>query len=700
MTPDEVRRRMTCRPALLAAALLLASCRGRESTAPVGPAQQPPVILISIDTLRSDRLPAYGYRNVATPNLDAFRRDAILHQRAYSHCPLTLPSHTSMFTGLLPTEHGVRNNLGYRFDPVRHRTLAKVLREHGYRTGAAVSSYVLRSQTGISDGFEVYDDEIPVVTGGATSEHQRSGFETEKRAEAWMNGHVGEPFFLFMHLYEPHAPYTPPEPFRSRYADPYDGEIATADAIVGKLLDALKAKNVYDSAVIIITSDHGEGLWEHGEDQHGILLYREALQVPLLIKLPRSERGGSTVVEPFALRQIFDEVLAVTGIAPRKESSSSPLYAETLYPRIHLGWSDLRSLIDDRWHYIGGPSPELYDLARDPREKNNVLADERRVAASMREALDAMPAGDTTLAAVDPEEAKKLAALGYIGTPQQRTGPLPNPRDEIHSLGAIKSAFQLAADRRNDEAVVALRALLDKNPRLTDVASRLGEVLSDSGRYDEAIDVYKTALAQAERFSPDLALALAVTYLKAERPKDAASHAELTLSAYPAESNEVLARAALAENHLQAAAGYARAAVDASNRAPKMLLLMAELQRAAGQLQPALATIDAAEQRATALGTTQLGVDHLRGDVLARMDRPEEAVAAYRREIARFPQHLQSYANLAIIYFVQEQPGAAKRVLEEMATANPHRGAYDLAARTLDAFGDKAGAAKWRAKAR
>jgi arylsulfatase A-like enzyme/Flp pilus assembly protein TadD len=671
--------------------LLLAACRGEER---IAPAERPPVILISIDTLRSDRLPVYGYTHGSTPNLDAFRRDAILHQHAYSHCPLTLPSHTSIFTGLLPTEHGVRNNLGYRFEPERHSTLARVLRGHGYRTGAAVSSYVLRAQTGIADGFESYDDEIPVVAGGATSEHQRSGFATEARAETWLNGRASEPFFFFLHLYEPHAPYTPPEPFRSSVTDAYDGEIATADAIVGRLIAALKTKGIYDRALVIITSDHGEALWEHGEDQHGILLYREVLQVPLLIKLPHSERAGSTVTEPFALRQIYDEVLAVTGLGTRRPAR--PLYAETLYPRIHLGWSDLRSLIDGRWHYIAGPSPELYDLEADPAETKNRLAGERRVAASMRQTLEALPAGDATLGAIDPEEAKKLAALGYIGTPTQRTGPLPNPRDEIHALGAIKSAFQLAAERRNDEAVAALRALLAKNPGLTDVASRLGEVLSDSGRYDEAIDVYKAAMARSERYSPDLALALAVTYLKAERPKDAAAHAELTLSAYPAESNEVLARAAIAEGRLADADRYARAAVEASNRAPKMLLLIAELQRAAGQLGPALATIDAAERRATELGTTQLGVDHLRADVLARLDRPEDAITAYRREITRFPQHLQSYANLAIIYLVQEQPREAHRVLEAMATANPHRGAYALAARTLEAFGDAAGAARWR----
>ncbi|HEY0141814.1 MAG TPA: sulfatase-like hydrolase/transferase [Thermoanaerobaculia bacterium] len=664
--------------------LLLGACRQPVETAAPAP-ERPPIILISVDTLRSDRLPAYGYTRVETPHLDALRRDGVLHERAYSHVPMTLPSHASMFTGLLPTEHGVRNNIGYPFEPEKLRTLAETLRENGYRTGAAVSSYVLRSETGIGDGFEVYDDAIAIVSGGATSEHQRSGFETVQKAEAFVASHASEPFFLFVHLYEPHAPYTPPEPFRSRYRDPYDGEIAASDAIVGKLIASLKAKGIYDRAAIVFTSDHGEALWEHGEDQHGILLYREALQVPLIIKLPRSERANSSVSTPFALRQLYDEILRLAGVgsdATPDAKPPQPIYSETLYPRIHLGWSELRSLIDGNYHYIESSSPELYDLSKDPGETKNLIADERRVAASMRNALAQVPAGDTAIAAIDPEEAAKLAALGYIGTPQNREGPLPNPREEIHTLREIKAAFQLAADRQYDEAAKALRALLEKNPGLTDVASRLGEVLRDSGRDAEAIEVYRAALARSQRVAPELAIALAVTYLKTEKPREATAHALLALRTHPVEAREVLARAAIAEQRFAEAETHARAAIEASERAPKSLLVLAELQRATGQLEAALVTLDQAEARATELGTKQPGIDHLRADVLARLDKPEEAITAYRREIARFPRQIQSYANLAVVYLALGDRREAERVLRAMTKANPHEGARALAEKT------------------
>src|SRR5687768_9193224 len=206
--------------------LLLFACSKPEQ-----PAERPPIILISVDTLRSDHLSIYGYANGSTPNIDALRRDGVLYEKAWSHAPLTLPSHASMLTGLLPTEHGVRNNIGYRFDGTRFRTLPEVLREHGYRTGAAVSSYVLRSETGISDGFEVYEDAVPVTAGAATAENQRSGFETVKHAQSFVTTNAQQPFFLFLHLYEPHAPYEPS----------YDGEIAKADQIVGQLIATLKA---------------------------------------------------------------------------------------------------------------------------------------------------------------------------------------------------------------------------------------------------------------------------------------------------------------------------------------------------------------------------------------------------------------------------------------------------------------------------
>jgi arylsulfatase A-like enzyme/Flp pilus assembly protein TadD len=669
---------------LLFAALLLAACT-RERPASVANA---PIILISIDTLRADRLPAYGYENVATPHLDAFRRDAIQFDNAYSHCPMTLPSHVSMLTGLLPTEHGIRNNLGYKFDAAKHVTAPQLLKQRGYATGAAVSSYVLRADTGLGAAFDFYDDAIPVATTGAASQHQRSGSATLSASRNWISQNAAQPFFFFFHLYEPHAPYTPPEPYRSRYSDPYDGEIAHADALTGEFLTFLKESGIYDRAMIIVTSDHGEGLWQHGEDQHGILLYREVLQVPLFIKLPSNARANTSVNTPAALVDLFHTMVqddkGVNLLA--EKIPTRRIYSETFYPRIHLGWSELRSLIDDRHHYIQAPRAELYDVVSDPAEKNDIASTERRVAAAMRTELERYPAGLQELQNIDPEDAKKLAALGYLGS-VSTTGnaQLPNPKDMLPYLERIKNGFKLADERKYAEAVAVLRALVRENPGLFDVWDKLGEVLIAMGEYKEAIDVYRNAMSRSQRFSPEMALSLGNAYLEAGQLDEAARHADLVLKALPGGAHTLLARIAIERNDFQTAEREAQLAIGTQNPQPAAMLLVADVKRARGDLAGALAACDAAAQRARELNVPALyRLDFLRGDILARMDRPEEAEAAYRREIANFPHNTQAYANLAIIYFVQERRSEVERVLRELVTANPHPGARALAARTRE----------------
>jgi tetratricopeptide (TPR) repeat protein len=670
------KRRFIPHPsALLPFLLLLGVCREKSRTFP-----DAPIILISVDTLRSDHLPAYGYRGVSTPNIDALRADGILFQRAYSHCPMTLPSHASILTGLLPTEHGVRNNIGYKFDGAKFRTLAATLRERGYATGAAVSSYVLRSDTGIDAGFDFYDDAIPIATAGAASEHQRSGADTLKVATKWINDHASKKFLFFFHIYEPHAPYEPT----------YDADIAKADDVVGGLIAQLKSSGIYERAVIVFLSDHGEGLWQHGEDQHGILLYRESLQVPLIVKLPQSADKGQSVAHPVQLADVFPTVLSLTGVNSQRSlfaSEPEAIYSETLYPRIHLGWNELRSLIRGPHHYIDGPRPELYDIVRDPDESRDIVATERRAGADLRTRIAQFPSAIEALGPVSAEEAAKLAALGYVGAAKNRSGPLPNPRDMIGSLEQIKKAFRLADEHRNDEAVDALRALVKQNQFLSDAWSKLGEVLVDSGRYDEAIATYKEAIAQSQRFSPDLALSLGSALLKSGKPEEALQHAGLAVAMSPRESHELMARCEMERRRFAEAERYARLAIDEGDRQPSSILLFAEIQREEGNLAAALQTIEAAERRAGDLEVPHLyGLDYLRGDVLARLDRPDDAVAAYRREIGASPQHLQSYANLAIVYFVEGKRAEAEKTLEAMVKNNPHRGARSLAAKTRAAM--------------
>jgi len=408
---------------LVAGALLLVavSCSRSPESQRTPHYQGAPIVLISIDTLRADHLPLYGYAGVQTPNIDALAGDGVTFEHAWSHCPMTLPSHVSMLTGDLPTTHGVRNNLGFRYDAAKYPSLPQRLQAIGYATGGAVSSYVLRGETGLRDAFQWYDDAMDTAPGARFREYQRSGAVTTAHAEKWIASLGTRPFFLFLHLYEPHVPYDPPEPFRSRYANPYDGEIATADSIVGDFLRDLKSRGIYDNAIIILTSDHGEGLGDHGELQHSILLYTELIRVPLIVKLPHGARRGTRSNSPAALTDLAPTVTTLIGLEPAKSdgldlfsnpSAARSIYSETIYPYVQLGWSDLRSMISGRIHYIRSPRPELYDLGTDPRERNDVITDHRRDAAKLSAELDHFPAATAGDVPVSSDEAAKLAALG------------------------------------------------------------------------------------------------------------------------------------------------------------------------------------------------------------------------------------------------------------------------------------------------
>jgi hypothetical protein len=272
-----------------ASVVALASCR---SSVRIDTYRDAPIIVISIDTLRADRLPIYGYRSGSTPQLDQFARDAIVFDNLYSHTPLTLPSHASLLTGQLPTHHGVRDNVGYTLGPDA-RTLATRFKAAGYATGAAVSSYVLRHQTGIAGGFDFFDDAIEIAgTGESLSDNQRDGRISVDALADWIDRQSSSRLFALLHLYEPHTPYAPPASHQR--SNPYDGEIAYADELVGRLLARLKARGLLERAIVAVVSDHGEGLGDHGETEHGILLYREALHVPGILRLPVAPRVATT----------------------------------------------------------------------------------------------------------------------------------------------------------------------------------------------------------------------------------------------------------------------------------------------------------------------------------------------------------------------------------------------------------------------
>ena len=659
-----------------------------------------PVILISVDTLRADHLPAYGYRGVETPNIDALRQDSILFERAYSHVPLTLPSHVSLLTGLLPPQHGVRNNLGFAFDASKHATLPSVLKARGYATGAAVSAYVLRGASGLAAAFDSYDDAVAIRGGESVGSQQRSGRETAAVARAWIEQHKSAPLFYMLHLFEPHSPYTPPEPHRSRWPSAYDGEIATADEIVGEFLSSLKASGVYDDAVIVFLSDHGEGLGDHGEDEHGIFLYQEAIRVPLMVKLPRGERAGTSSSSVVGLVDVFPTVARLVGAeAPAQLAGVSlfdaaqprRMYAESLYPRIHLGWSELRSLVDAQHQYIEAPRPELYDLAADPAEKKNILADQRRVYAALRKELEAIPRGEQATGNIDPEDAKKLAALGYLSaTASSGGGPLPDPKDRIGEVKSLQRASQLAKSRQFDAAIAELRSLVAANPRLTDAWSLLARTQQDAGDIDGAIATYRRTIAEHPQLAGDLGLSVAGLYLTKGDLEQAEAHARLGESASPALAHLMLGRVAMARRDYNAAMQHAESVMSAYGYRVQGLILAAQIHARTGGAARALQLIAEADREIAErkLGAIPL-LEYTRGDVLARLERFDEAETALRKEIRDFPDDREAYASLAVVEWLRNDARGARATMEQFVRVNPSPDAYAFAAKTFRELGDE-----------
>jgi arylsulfatase A-like enzyme/predicted Zn-dependent protease len=694
---------------VLLAAAGVAACRRGTGVSPGAP-----VFLVSVDTLRADHLPLYGYTAVDTPSLDRLAKDAIVFDNAVSHVPLTLPSHASLFTGLLPFQHGVRDNLGYRLGK-SHETLATFLKKNGYATGAAVSAIVLDRGSGIAEGFDFYEDSIESrQTAEAIGRVQRPGDQTEKLLEGWIEKQAaGARLFAFLHIYEPHAPYEPPEPFRARYAArPYDGEIATADMIVGRFLDFLKKKNLYDPALVIFLSDHGEGLGDHGEDEHGLLLYRESIWVPLIVKLPGAALAGKRVSRPAEIADVFPTVATVVGrsappglagqslLALARSGENRRVYSETLYPRFHFGWSDLAALTDDRYQYIEAPRPELYDWKEDPREKKDLASGLPPSFRAMRLELSKIQRPMQAPGAEDPETVKKLASLGYIGmaSPAADRKDLPDPKDRITTIDRLKDSARLVSQHRDDEAAALLVNLTRENPLMLDAWETLARVLRRAGRTKEAL----AALEQADRLTPgtpQLILGLAGLNREIGDLAKARSLAQAAAAAGAPGADEELALIALARGDLDEARRRAQAALAERKTARAPLLLLARVEIAQGHPRAALELLDSAREMGRQLGQPPLEtLEATRGDVLARLGREQEAEDALRAETRDFPENLDAWSRLALVYASSGRPEQFRQVLSEMTSRVPTRAAFDAAAKVCDIIGDREQARRWRAR--
>ncbi len=422
----------------------------------IGRAPDRNLLIVTLDTTRADRLGAYGFAGIQTPTLDRLARDGVLYRQATSVAPLTLPAHCSLFTGLNPPRHGVRDNAGRKLDTSR-TTLAELVRDRGFRTGAFVASYVLDAERGLDQGFDRYAD-VLVEKDSATrapGDLQLPANRVVTRAIDWIT-HVGASrFFAWVHLYDPHAPYEPPEPYKSIYAGrPYVGEIAFVDAQVGRLITFLESRDLLDRTAVVVLGDHGESLGEHGEAGHGLFVYESVLRVPFIVRAPsirRAVRDVATVtrtidVLPTALDLLglpVPDALDGVSLVPLMTGTVRHLgldaYAESMSPRYRFGWSALHALRSGRFKLIDAPRPELYDLEADPGETKNLYAPSLHLVKSMTQRLRAAERTESTEMApaeVDPAAAERLRALGYVGTlavnaVSDTPAKLADPKDKL-----------------------------------------------------------------------------------------------------------------------------------------------------------------------------------------------------------------------------------------------------------------------------
>ncbi len=519
----EPSRQLSC---LVLAALCVAGALGcgnppGENQSPIAgedlPGLSPPpsIVLISIDTLRSDRLPDFGYPGGRTPAISRLVRDGLVIEHAYSPVPLTLPAHASLFTGTLPETHGVRDNTGGGLGR-ELPTLAEGLATQGYATAGAVSAWVLRAETGIARGFERWFDDIEADQKEALGERERPAGVTLESVSPWLEERAstpGRPFFLFFHLYEPHDPYRPPEPWASSLADPYDGEVAAADDVVGRLLEQLDRLGLYEDALIVLTADHGEGLGDHGEERHGVLLYREAIQIPMVVKLPAGESSGTRVSGPVQLSDVAPFLLGRAGLAPRAEAferamagdgESAPILGETLYPRLRFGWSELRSVVAEGHHLILGARPELYDLKRDPQERNDLSAERPETLARLLEVVEGYDVSFSPAGTVASDERDALLALGYLSATvdDDPSSERAHPTDMVHVLKALQNGIEALHEGRHALAIPQFESVLREAPRALDALQLLGLAYEQTAQMDRAIETYERAWRVAGERGP------------------------------------------------------------------------------------------------------------------------------------------------------------------------------------------------------
>jgi choline-sulfatase len=694
-----------------------------------------PIILISVDTLRADHLPAYGYRNVMTPAIDALARDGIVFERAYGHAVQTLPAHVALLSGRLPFDTGVRDDAG--LVKASERLLPQMLRDRGYATGGIVSSGLLRRETGIAQGFNFFDDpstssespraqsradDMPAATVELTaSQLRRDGAEAEAIAERWLSTVGSTRLFLFLHLHEPHAPYAAPERFNS--LAPYDGAIAYADEILGRFVRFLKTNQLYDQSTIVLVSDHGEGLGDHGEQEHGLFVYDEAIHVPLIIKQAGGADAGRRVTDLVEHADIVPTVLdlvkapvpgnlrgrTLKGLADGTDTRSpdQTVYAEASYGQNRFGWSILESLTDGRFQYIRAPREELYDLQSDPRQRENIIGDAVTPRTVLKETPQEVP---QEMIVARRSELRRLLGESDEGRAEAEPGADParpaDPKDKREISEQYRAALALKAERKWTPAIELLQKVLREEPDAAGIWSQLGHLAAQAERYGVAMDAYQRLIAlkplDAEGF-----LGAANVSLKTHKLDDAQQYAERAAEAGSrdpqrlTEAHAVLASVALARHDAEAARNEAALVKQSDPVSVWPLFVDARLLYDESNYDDALPLFERANtELKKSRGAPIPDLHYLTGDAFLQAGQYAEAEAQLREELRSFPHNLRASGALATLYQSTGQLESAARVVSDLPRITPTPDSYALAAKLWTSLGDSKQSAQVRADAK
>lgn len=665
--------------------LLLAAC-SRDATRT--PPTRPNVLLITIDTLRADRV-----GRGLTPAIDSVAARGVRFTNARATAPLTLPSHASILTGTRPPEHGVRvNGVALAARP----TLARSFQAAGYRTGAFVGAYVLDRRFGLSGGFDTYDDRVARdPSGTARLEAERRGDLVATAAIEWLGRGGMQPFFAWIHLYDPHAPYTPPQEFLTKAGGAYDGEVAFADAQVGRVLDWLAAAGLSAGTVVAITSDHGEGLGDHGEATHGMLAYDSTLRVPLAIAGPALQPAANET--PVSLAGLARTLLTLAGIAAPQEMTAAALpgtggearavasetYAETQYPAT-AGWHDLAVLAFDQWKLIASSEIELYDVAADPGETRNVASQKASLVDGARKRLAELRAIKPGAAATVPADAvERLRALGYAsGSAAPPNADAANPARHIAAWNTFERELTRLSNGDARGALPGLMRLARAYPDAPVFQATYARTVKDTGRAAQAVDIYRRLVARWPADATlyhDLAVAAAAAGLSAEAAR--AEQASLALQPSNADASNGLGLLFVAQgNAAEAVKAFERAVADDPSNATFWANLGNARRDAGDQSRAEQAYRQALEHDPrSADAANGLGV------LLVQQRRPADAVRWFEQALAGSPRFVEARLNLGIAY---QESGNRERAIEAyrrvLADASPgsreHKAATELLA--------------------